>query len=134
MMRLQRMTSLLIALSLFTSALRPRTGISAPFIVELPRLAARVAPELANPNHVAVVKRGAEGIRAWRRGHPRARLALGVADLRDARLGNADLGMTTYIEKLGILAKAWVLCAIAVAALLAYVALRVRHNLQLCGV
>ncbi len=79
MMRLQRMTSLLIALSLFTSALRPRTGI------------------------------------------------------RDARLGNADLGMTTYIEKLGILAKAWVLCAIAVAALLAYVALRVRHNLQLYG-
>jgi len=30
-------------------------------------------------------------------------------------------------------AKAWVLCAIAVAALLAYVALRVRHNLQLYG-
>ena len=31
-------------------------------------------------------------------------------------------------------AKAWVLCAIAVAALLAYVALRVRHNLRLCRV
>ena len=51
---------------------------------------------MANPEHVAVVGRGADAIEAWRLEHPEEPLNLGEADLsgvnlRDANLRNANL-------------------------------------------
>jgi len=41
---------------------------------------------MANPEHVALVRKGAEAIAAWRKAHPKERL-----DLRDTQLHGADL-------------------------------------------
>jgi uncharacterized protein YjbI with pentapeptide repeats len=46
---------------------------------------------MANPEHVEVVKRGADAIEAWRREHPGERLDLGEADLGGANLFGANL-------------------------------------------
>ncbi len=46
---------------------------------------------MANPEHVKVVRRGAEAIDAWRKAHPRTRLDLSGADLSAANLTMANL-------------------------------------------
>ena len=46
---------------------------------------------MANPEHVAIVKQGAEAIRTWREKNPDARLDLTGADLHGADLNGADL-------------------------------------------
>jgi Pentapeptide repeats (8 copies) len=46
---------------------------------------------MANPDHVAIVKQGAEAIRIWREQHPEERLDLSGADLRRLRGLSADL-------------------------------------------
>lgn len=46
---------------------------------------------MANPEHVEVVKQGADAIRQWRDKHPEAWLDLAFADLTNADLTNADL-------------------------------------------
>ena len=40
---------------------------------------------MANPEHVALVKKGAKAIAAWRKSAPATRLDLRDADLTDAR-------------------------------------------------
>jgi hypothetical protein len=46
---------------------------------------------MANPKHVALVRKGAEAIDAWRREHPRAVLNLSEANLGGVNLSAADL-------------------------------------------
>ncbi len=46
---------------------------------------------MANSEHVALVKKGAKAIAAWRKAHPDTRLDLRSADLREACLATADL-------------------------------------------
>jgi hypothetical protein len=46
---------------------------------------------MANPDHVATVKQGAEAIRLWREQHPEERLSLYRADLHEIPLYEADL-------------------------------------------
>jgi len=46
---------------------------------------------MANPEHVEVVRKGAEAIAEWRRSNPGVRLDLSGADLRRAYLPEADL-------------------------------------------
>lgn len=46
---------------------------------------------MAKPEHVEIVKQGAEAIREWREKNPGVSLDLGSADLRDANLIGADL-------------------------------------------
>jgi len=46
---------------------------------------------MANPEHVRIVKQGAEAIAEWRKRNPRERLDLTGADLRGANLSAADL-------------------------------------------
>jgi hypothetical protein len=46
---------------------------------------------MANPKHVALVRRGEEAIAEWRKVHPRARLDLSGADLSGANLRKANL-------------------------------------------
>ena len=46
---------------------------------------------MANPDHVAIVKQGAEAIRLWRKQHPEERLNLYRADLYEIPLYKADL-------------------------------------------
>jgi len=46
---------------------------------------------MANPKHVALVRKGAKAIAAWRQAHPRARLDLSKADLSGADLSWGDL-------------------------------------------
>jgi hypothetical protein len=46
---------------------------------------------MANPEHVEVVKRGAEAIRKWRKENPDTQPELGEADLGGADLGGANL-------------------------------------------
>lgn len=46
---------------------------------------------MANPEHVALVRKGADAIREWRRAHPDERLDLSGADLSGARLSRANL-------------------------------------------
>jgi len=46
---------------------------------------------MANPEHVKVVKQGAEAIRGWRKKNPGVRLDLRTADLSEADLTGADL-------------------------------------------
>ena len=46
---------------------------------------------MANPEHVAVVKAGAEAIAGWRLQHPRETLDLSGADLSDVDLSDANL-------------------------------------------
>ena len=41
---------------------------------------------MANPDHVAIVKQGAEAIRLWRKQHPEERLNLYRADLYEIPL------------------------------------------------
>ena len=48
-----------------------------------------------------------------------------IAPLRDS------IGATPYIARLGIFSDAWALCAIALAALIMYVVLRILHNVEL---
>jgi hypothetical protein len=47
---------------------------------------------MANPEHVELVKQGAEAIRRWREENPDVSLDLGGADLRGAWLSTANLG------------------------------------------
>ncbi len=47
---------------------------------------------MANPEHVEVVKQGAEAIRKWREANPDVRLDLSEADFRGESRGAADLG------------------------------------------
>jgi len=47
---------------------------------------------LANPEHVALVRRGAEAIREWRRNNPNRILDLSRADLALCNLSGVDLG------------------------------------------
>jgi len=46
---------------------------------------------MASPEHVEIVKRGAEAIREWREENPEVPLDLSEADLRKANLGGANL-------------------------------------------
>lgn len=46
---------------------------------------------MANPEHVAIVKQGADALRQWQEEHPFARLDLWGADLRGAHLTGAVL-------------------------------------------
>jgi hypothetical protein len=46
---------------------------------------------MANPEHVALVKRGAAAIRRWRENNPDGTLDLREANLREADLAGADL-------------------------------------------
>ncbi len=46
---------------------------------------------MADPEHIEIVRQGAEAIAAWRRAHPDQRLDLGGADLGGADLGGANL-------------------------------------------
>jgi hypothetical protein len=46
---------------------------------------------MANPDHVEIVKQGAEAIREWRENNPGVRLDLSAADLREADLSLTDL-------------------------------------------
>lgn len=46
---------------------------------------------MANPEHVEIVRQGAEAIAAWRRSNPGVRLDLSGADLSQAYLAHADL-------------------------------------------
>ena len=46
---------------------------------------------MANPNHVEIVKQGAEAIAEWRKANPGERLDLRAADLRGAYLYEVDL-------------------------------------------
>jgi hypothetical protein len=46
---------------------------------------------MADPEHVALVKQGAEAIRQWREENPGVRLDLAGADLDEAYLGGAIL-------------------------------------------
>ena len=46
---------------------------------------------MANPEHVALVKQGAEAIRQWREENPGVRLDLAGADLRKIGFTEADL-------------------------------------------
>ena len=45
-----------------------------------------------NPEHLAVVKRGAAAIAEWRAKNPTVLLNLSGADLSEAKLSGADLG------------------------------------------
>lgn len=47
--------------------------------------------EMANPEHVEVVKGGAEAIKEWRQKHPNVILNLHKANLTEIKLSNADL-------------------------------------------
>jgi hypothetical protein len=47
---------------------------------------------MANPEHVEIVKRGAEAIQEWRERNPGVRLDLSGADLSGANLSEANLG------------------------------------------
>ncbi|MBI4220413.1 MAG: pentapeptide repeat-containing protein, partial [Chloroflexi bacterium] len=53
---------------------------------------------MANPEHVVVVKQGAEAIRAWRAKGEECRLDLREADLRHAGLNDADLRSAMLTE------------------------------------
>lgn len=53
---------------------------------------------MANPEHVAIVKQGAEAIRAWRAKGEECRLDLREADLRHAGLNDADLRSAMLTE------------------------------------
>jgi hypothetical protein len=58
---------------------------------------------MANPEHVEVVKRGAEAIRTWREEHPEVTLDLREAHLGWADLRGADLGGALGEPTLGII-------------------------------
>ena len=47
---------------------------------------------MANPEHVEIVKQGAEAIREWQEKHPNERLSLWEANLGEANLERANLG------------------------------------------
>jgi len=46
---------------------------------------------MANPEHVEIVRKGAEEIRKWREKNPSVRLNLNEADIRGVNLSEADL-------------------------------------------
>ena len=50
---------------------------------------------MANPEHVALVKKGWEAIAEWRQKHPKERLDLSGADLSGANLTGGDDGERT---------------------------------------
>jgi uncharacterized protein YjbI with pentapeptide repeats len=53
---------------------------------------------MAREEHVEVVRRGQDAVRAWRKENPRRRLDLSSADLSDAKLAGSDLSGANLFE------------------------------------